>query len=80
LDLAEIRIDAAVWQISAIYVEDEYLVLRYDDRGRMEQLAQFGGGRLRIVDDCSAYLPADKEVRDPAQILPLVKSVLRPNR
>ncbi|MBM4089957.1 MAG: transcription-repair coupling factor, partial [Planctomycetes bacterium] len=80
LDLAEVRIDAAAWQVSAVYVEEEYLVLRYQDRHRIEELARLGGRRLRIVDERSAYLPAGKEVTNLDQILPLVKSVLRLNR
>lgn len=78
--LAELRLDAAVWQISAIYVEEDYLVLSYLDRRRVEQLARTGGGRLRIVDDRSAYLPVGKEVSSPDKILSLAKSVLRPSR
>jgi transcription-repair coupling factor (superfamily II helicase) len=80
LDLAEVRIDAAAWQVAAVYVEEEYLVFRYQDRRRIEELARLGGGRLRIVDERSAYLPAAKEVTSLDQILPLVKSVLRLNR
>ena len=56
----------------------EYLVLRYENRGRIEQLARLGGGRLRIVDKKNAYLPAEQEVADADKILQLAKSVLRP--
>jgi transcription-repair coupling factor (superfamily II helicase) len=77
LDIAELRIDAAVWQISAVFVEEPYLVFHYTHRGRMEQLTRQVGGRLRVVDDHSAYLPAEQEVADPARILALAKSVLR---
>jgi transcription-repair coupling factor (superfamily II helicase) len=80
LELAELRVDAAIWQVSAIYVEDQYLVLRYENRGRIEQLARLGGGRLRIVDKKNAYLPAEQEVADADKILQLAKSVLRPAR
>ncbi len=79
LELSELRIDAAVWQISAIYVEDEYLVFRYGHRPRAEQLARLSGGRLRIVDDKSAYLDAAQQLTQPEQMLNLLKSVLRPN-
>ncbi|NLX56446.1 MAG: transcription-repair coupling factor [Planctomycetaceae bacterium] len=80
LELAELRIDAAIWQVSAIYVEDIYLVFRYENRARVEQLARLGGGRLRIVDKQHAYLPAEQAVADADQILHLAKSVLRPAR
>ncbi len=79
LELAELRIDAAVWQISAIYVEEEYLVFRYGNRPRIEQLARLSGGRLRIVDDKSRIYLQDKKLADPGQILEFAKSVLRPN-
>jgi transcription-repair coupling factor (superfamily II helicase) len=78
LELAALRIDAAVWQISAVYVEDAYLVFRYGDRRRIEQLARRTAGRLRIVDHSSAYLHAEQEVTDPDAILAVAKSVLRP--
>jgi transcription-repair coupling factor (superfamily II helicase) len=78
LELAELRIEAALWQISAVYVEDTYLVFRFHDRRRIEQLARHGGGRLRVVDTQSAYLPVGQEVTDPEKILARAKSVLRP--
>ncbi len=79
LELAELRIDAAVWQISAIFVEDPYLVFRYGHQPRVEQLARMSGGRLRVVDDKSAYLHAGQQLANPGQLLELLKSVLRPN-
>lgn len=78
LDLAALRIDAARWKIRAVYVEDQYLVFRFAHRPSMEQLRRQSEGRLRIVDDESAYLPAAKEVRDATKILLRAKSVLRP--
>jgi transcription-repair coupling factor (superfamily II helicase) len=78
LEIAELRMDAAVWQISAIYIEGEYLVFRFGDRGRIEQLARMGGNRLRVVDGSSAYLPLEDETPAADRILDLVKSVLRP--
>jgi transcription-repair coupling factor (superfamily II helicase) len=80
LELAELRIDAAIWQVSAIYIEQPYLVFRYENRARIEQLARMDGRRLRIVDTRNAYLPAEQEVADAGKILQLAKSVLRPVR
>ncbi|MHB0957210.1 MAG: transcription-repair coupling factor [Pirellulaceae bacterium] len=80
LALAELRIDAAIWQVSAIHIERQYLVFRYENRGRIEQLARLVGRRLRIVDTRNAYLPAEQEVADADKILHLAKSVLRPVR
>ena len=79
LATAALRIDAAVWSIASIFLEDGYLVLVYSDRQRVEQLARQLKGRLRIVDDHSAYLPITKEQRSSEQILDIVKDVLQPN-
>jgi transcription-repair coupling factor (superfamily II helicase) len=73
----ELRIEAAIWQIAEIYREQRYLVFRYTNRPRIEQLARLGGGILRVVDNHKAYLPLSSEVRDPDQIQETVKSVLR---
>ena len=51
-----LKIDAAIWQIAEIYLEDRFLVFRYTNRARIEQLAKLSGGKLRVVDQDSAYL------------------------
>ena len=53
--LAELRVDAAIWMVKSVTTEDEYLVLTYTDKGRMEQLARMRRGALRIVDQQKAY-------------------------
>lgn len=78
LQIAELRIDAASWLITAIYTENEYLVFRYSSRTQLERLARCHDGRLRIVDESSAYLPVGKQVSDSDAILEMAKSVLRP--
>jgi len=78
LELARLRIWAHGWQIESIHIEDSFVVLRYANRKRIEQLAKKSGGRLRIVDGQSAYLPANKEVSQPDKLLPLAQSLLRP--
>ncbi|MCO6456189.1 MAG: transcription-repair coupling factor [Pirellulaceae bacterium] len=78
LALAELRLEAAVWQIQAVYIEEQFLVFRYADRRRIEQLAKTHRGRLRLVDQKSAYWPLGPSRRSPDQLLQLVKSVLRP--
>ena len=54
-ELARLRMNAAVWQIHSIFEEDGYLVFRYANRRRIEQLARDNAKRLRIVDEESAY-------------------------
>ncbi len=77
ISLAEMRIDAALWQIDTIRLEDRYLVLGYTDRSRAEQLAGISGRRLRIVDGQSAYLTLSQGVTDCDEIIGAVKSVLQ---
>ena len=77
LALAELKMDAAVWQVQAVLLEDPYLVFRYTHRDRIEQLARLSGKKLRIVDGSSAYLTLSQGVTDPDQILAAAKSVLQ---
>ncbi|MBC7856517.1 MAG: transcription-repair coupling factor [Pirellulaceae bacterium] len=78
LELAELKMEAVTWVITAIFIEQQYVVFRFSDRRRIEQLARMHKGILRVVDDKSAYLPIPKGLGKPAEILQLVKSVLRP--
>ncbi len=57
LDIAELRMDAALWSIRYIGIEDGYLAFAYSDARRIEQLARKHTGRLRIVDGQHAYWP-----------------------
>lgn len=73
-----VKIEAAVWQIAEIYLEDRFLVFRYTDRLRVEQLAKANRGRLRVVDQNRAYLRIPSGVDEPDALLNLAKSVLQP--
>jgi transcription-repair coupling factor (superfamily II helicase) len=77
LALAELKMDAAVWQISSIFVEEAFVVLRYDNSARIEHLARLRRGQVRVVDERSAYVPIPKGFMTPDKLLTLVKSVLR---
>lgn len=77
LALTELKIDAAIWQINEIFLEDRYIVFRYSNRSRIEHLAKLCKGRLRIVDQRSAYLPMGDAKGDPSEIFSLAKSVLQ---
>lgn len=55
LDVAELRMDAALWSIRYVGIEDAYMAFTYTDPQRIEQLARKHNGRLRIVDSKSAY-------------------------
>jgi len=77
LELAELRMLAAAWQIDTIQREEIYGVLLYQNRAKIEQLAKLSKGRLRIVDEKSAYLPLDKETVASEAILAPLKSLLQ---
>jgi transcription-repair coupling factor (superfamily II helicase) len=57
LDIAALRMDAAVWSIRYVGIEGGYLAFTYTDARRIEQLARKHQGQLRIVDSQHAYWP-----------------------
>jgi transcription-repair coupling factor (superfamily II helicase) len=78
LALAELKLDAAVWQIAGIHVEDFYLVFEYTQASRIKQLAKLTQGALRVVDGRSAYYTLAARNMPPDAIIAAAKSVLRP--
>jgi transcription-repair coupling factor (superfamily II helicase) len=56
---AELRLYAERWQIGKIHVEEEYVVFSYRDARRMQNLAKLHPGRVRIVDEKTAYVPME---------------------
>jgi transcription-repair coupling factor (superfamily II helicase) len=79
LELVELRLDATIWQISGIHVEEQDLIFDFTDRRRIEQLAKRSQGRLRVVDDRHAYCRLKNDRPSPAMWLAAAKSVLRPS-
>lgn len=77
LQLAQLRTEAAVWQVDAIAVETPYLVFRYTDVSRARQLVNECELPLRRVDDRSIYLPLPADDLSPEELLELAMSVLR---
>lgn len=57
LMIAELRLDAAIWQIASITHEPRFMVLHYSDRRRIESLAKQSPIDVRIVDAKKAYVP-----------------------
>jgi transcription-repair coupling factor (superfamily II helicase) len=53
--VAELKIDAAIWFVRSLQVENDFLVLTYSNRQRIEHLAKLHERRLRIVDHQKAY-------------------------
>jgi hypothetical protein len=75
--LAAVRIAAHHWGIKSIHLEDQYAVFVYTSGQLIAQLAAASGGRLRVVDAQSAYLPLDNGVAQPEMIFREVKSLLQ---
>ena len=85
LQIAELRFDAAIWQICEIKIDGEYLVFEYTDRSRIEQLKRQVQHPVRIANHHQAYVPAydsksaiSKAAADDASIdwLQLARSIL----
>ena len=77
LQLAQIKLEAAIWQIESIFIEDTYLGFRFANRQRFEMLANQKKGILRIVDDQTAYITLKSTKISPPKMLALVKSILQ---
>ena len=79
LKLSEIKLEAAVWQIQAIFLQDKYLGFRYENINRIKQLAKLKKGIMRIVDEQTAYVSLKTNKIQPDKLIGLVKSLLQVN-
>jgi transcription-repair coupling factor (superfamily II helicase) len=77
LKFAELRVAAARWQIESIGREEGFIVFKYTNRPKIEELKRATRNRLRIVDDGSAYWPLDNNNLDADRLLAIVESVLQ---
>jgi len=77
LDLAALRIAAHRWGIHSVHIEDHYAVFRYSSPQQIRRLARHSAGRLRVVDDRSAYLPLTEEVARSGGLVADLKAVLQ---
>lgn len=57
LTVAELRMDATIWSIRYIGIEEEHLAFHITDPRRIDQLARTHQGKLRIVNSTSCYWP-----------------------
>lgn len=74
LEVAELRIDAAIWLIKYIGIEESYLSIQFADRARIEQLSRRHQGKLRVLDGNRAFWPLPEGTPD---YLAQVKSLLQ---
>ena len=80
LMLTGLKIDAMLWSVSSIYIEDQFVVLRGDAPVRLAQLAKTQKGRLRLVDERHIYLPLPKKSMPTAELYELIKTMLQPGK
>jgi hypothetical protein len=74
-----LRIWAHEWGVEEIRLEDRYAVLGYTSPQKIRQLVARSGGRLRVADAQSAYLPLDDGLANSAGALGEVKTLLQPD-
>jgi transcription-repair coupling factor (superfamily II helicase) len=88
LRLAELRLLAMQWKVASIHLEKPIeggsgptdVVLGYRNPRRIQELVDRSDGRLRIVDEASAYFrPTGKEL-EPLALFTTLKRLLRPAR
>ncbi len=80
--LQELRILAARWQIVDIHLEKSLagptdVVLGYRSPRKVAKLAERSEGRLRVVDQATAYLRLRGDEHEPLQLFALLKHLLR---
>jgi transcription-repair coupling factor (superfamily II helicase) len=85
LRLAELRLLAARWQVAAVHLETVLdksvgpldVVLSYRNARKMRRLAERSQGRLRQVDDATAYLRLAPAETKPEALYTCLKELLR---
>jgi transcription-repair coupling factor (superfamily II helicase) len=86
LRLAELRLLAARWRVATVHLERPAegssgptdVVLGYRDPKRIKALADRSKGRLRVVDDSSAYFRLRPGEAEPLTLYQRLKELLRP--
>ncbi len=85
LRLAELRLMAARWQIATVHLEKPVeaglgptdLVLGYRSARQIKRLAERSNGRLRVVDDRSAYFRLAPSETEPETLYSRLKELLQ---
>jgi transcription-repair coupling factor (superfamily II helicase) len=78
LELARLRIWAHGWGVHEIRIEDRFAVLAYASPEKISRLVKRSGGRLRVADALSAYLPLASGTTDAKALFAEIKSLLQP--
>jgi transcription-repair coupling factor (superfamily II helicase) len=75
LEIAQLRIDATIWSVRYIGVEEDHLTFTYADQHRIEQLARKHRGRLKLYGGQKAYWSL---IDEPRSVLELTSMILQP--
>ena len=79
LKLARLRLLAAIWQINSIYLDDQgFLVIKYSDRQRIEELRAANGNKIRIADHETVYIKLKEGRIEPDRLIKSLKTILQP--
>jgi transcription-repair coupling factor (superfamily II helicase) len=76
MTLSELKLEAAVWQITSISMQDKYLTFKFADRNRFSQLSNLRK-MIRIIDDETAMVTLKDNKIHPTKMLALAKSLLQ---
>jgi len=85
---AELRLLAARWQIATVHLEGPKegsvgptdVVLGYRSPRKVKRLAERSGGRLRVVDDASAYFRLTAKEEGALELYQTLRELLRPEQ
>jgi transcription-repair coupling factor (superfamily II helicase) len=77
LRLTELRLLCARWQIATVHVEKRDVVFGYRNPGKIKRLGERSKGRIRPVDEESAYLRLSAAELEQARLYELLKDLLR---
>jgi transcription-repair coupling factor (superfamily II helicase) len=77
VELKHLQLLAREWQVDNIHLEEGFAVLMYRNDAKIRRLAQESGGRLRVVDGRSAYLPLPEKDMPARGIVDVLKPLLQ---
>lgn len=73
---AELRVLAERWSIHRIHIEDEYAVFTYRSARQIEKLARLCPGRIRVVDEKTAYVPLEQKRPHGSVVAPILRTIV----
>jgi transcription-repair coupling factor (superfamily II helicase) len=76
LKLTELRLLAARWHVATVHRNGPDIVLTYRSAKRIKQLAERSQGRVKVIDEQSAYLRLQEGEGEPPALYELLKRVL----